>query len=165
MPHRLPTREQFLEWYKIIYLENNLELFKKTHEYYSNEDKNKGMPNFKYKHYTKIKGSTKRYRYDEFMYVVNLIYKIYKKVKEAKTFEELIQKMELLKLSEVKNYVEKDLDRIYFKKNQLKENEFSMLKLFLISKWLNIKPNKEYKHYFKKAKKTLDSTEFTGQFN
>ncbi|MFA5333410.1 MAG: hypothetical protein WC376_02860 [Candidatus Nanoarchaeia archaeon] len=165
MPHRLPTREQFLEWYKIIYLENNLELFKKTSEYYSNEDKTKGIPKFSYKYYTKTEGSTKRYRYDEFMYIVNLIYNIYSKVKEAKTFEELIKKLYTLKLSEIETYVEKDLDRFYFKKNQFKENESTMIKLFLISKWLNLAPNKEYEPYFKKTKRLLDSVKFSWQFN
>ena len=164
MGHKNPTREEFLEWYKVIYLENDLELFKKTHEYYSNEN-NQGMPKFKYKYFTKTEGSTMRYYYDSFMYVTNLIYKIYLKVKDAKTFEELIQKMYLIKLSEVNDHVEKELDRKYFEKNQLKKDEFSTLDLFLISNWLNLKPNKEFKPLLNKCKKLLESTKFTGQFN
>lgn len=164
MSHGNPTKEQFLEWYKIIYLENDLDLFKKTQDYMSNNDIH-GMPGFKYKYYTKIQGSTQVYRYNDFFHIITKLYKMYSKVKEAKTFEELIKKLYLLKLSEVNDHVDLELDRKYFKKNELKENEHSLLRLFLISKWLNLKPNEEFKPLFDKCKKLLESTKFTGQFN
>ena len=164
MVHRLPTREQFLEWYKIIYLENDLDLFKKTFEYYSDET-NQKLPDFKYKYYTKTNGSTQRYRYDEFMYVINIIYKMYSKVKEAKTFKELIKKMYSITYYEMDKNISFGFKDPYFKNNQLKENELNLIDLFLISKWLGLKPNKEYEPYFNKAERLLKETKFTGQFN
>ncbi|MFA5303522.1 MAG: hypothetical protein WC393_03215 [Candidatus Nanoarchaeia archaeon] len=163
--HRFPTKEMYLEWYKIIYLENNLELFKKTSEYYLNEDKNKGMPKFSYKYYTKKEGSTQRYRYHEFFSIINTLYKIYAKVKEAKTFEELLQKLESLTFLDIDKNISIKLNEKYFKKNKLKEDWHSLIRLFLISKWLNLAPNKEYEPYFKKARKLVESAEFSGQFN
>jgi hypothetical protein len=164
MVHRLPTREQYLEYYKIIYLENNLDLFKKTYEYIENNDNNKIL-DFKYKYFTKIGGSTQKYRYHEFFHYVKVLYKIYSLVKYSKNFEDLIKKIYALKFSDINKNIYMPLDRLYFEPNQLKENEDSLLMFFLISKWMGLKPNNEYKNYFKKIEKLLKETKFTGQFN
>jgi hypothetical protein len=160
--HRFPTREQYLQYYKIIYLENNLELFKKTHDYIENNTK---ILDFKYKYFTEIESSTGKYRYHEFFHYVKTLYKIYSLVKNAKNFEELVKKMYNISNYEMDKCISFNFEGKYFKPNQLKENEDSLLMFFLISKWIGLKPNDEYKNYFKKTEKLLKETKFTGEFN
>ncbi|MDD5499452.1 MAG: hypothetical protein PHT91_01085 [Candidatus Nanoarchaeia archaeon] len=152
------TTKEEARFYRII-MNQKIEKIKEIHDFWKNRKIGLiiTLKNFNVKGITFEEvpyNTVEKKEYIDFMSRATWVYMLYDSLKDSKSFEELISKakeltsqmMEGLRGEEKYfNDFKPDFDRMYL----------SYFRLYIVSKWLNLKPNKEFKIIFNKCEKML----------
>jgi hypothetical protein len=113
--------------------------------------------------FTKVPYNTyDKKRYLDFIHYATTLYKLYLNLKDLKTFDKLIQKSKKLKYSTLKiltyNIYKPNEDPNYFYDFKLDFDKIytHYFELYIVSKLLKLKPNKEFIPLFEKCRKLLE---------
>jgi hypothetical protein len=146
------SEETYLKWVKIIFLEDDMELFKKTYEGRKMNFKKRDYFSLnEYKYFSKVNSIKKGFEYRFFLDFVRKIYDYYLFVKDVDFFDELIEKFDLKKEKSFFNFC------IFYEK-------LEHIDLFILTKWLGLKPNKKFSKIFNVYKNLMNKTKIKGEY-
>jgi hypothetical protein len=162
--YKYSMKEKF-NFYKIL-LRQKLDKIKEMHDWDKEpKEMNIHMKDFNIPEitFTKVPYNTAdKSDYLEFVHYAFLIYNLYLNLKNSKTFKELIKKSKKLNYSNLKlltyNIYKPDEDPNYFYDFKLDFDKIytHYIQLYIVSKLLKLKPNKEFIPLFDKCRKLLE---------